>query len=79
MKTLLVYDNSGVIWASVTGSYVPPDGLPYIETEIPAGYYAESVNVETQEPILQAYPKSDMEKRMEELEAQVAAMTGTEE
>lgn len=79
MKTLLVYDNSGVIWASVTGSYVPPDGLPYIETEIPAGYYAESVDVGTKQPVLKEFPKSDMEKRMEELEAQVAAMTGTEE
>lgn len=79
MKTMLIYDNAGTIWVSITGDYAKPDGLPYLETEIPEGYFAASVNVETQEPILQAYPKSDMEKRMEELEAQVAAMTGTEE
>ena len=79
MKTMLIYDNAGTIWVSITGDYAKPDGLPYLETEIPAGYYAESVDVGTKQPVLKEFPKSDMEKRMEELEAQVAAMTGTEE
>ena len=38
-----------------------------------------SVNVETGEVVLRDIPQSETEKRLEELEAQVAALTGTEE
>lgn len=78
MKTLLIYDNAGTIYYQQAGYYVLPDGLPYIETEIPAGYYAKSVNMKTKEPALEALPVSDTEKRLSELEAQLAAMTGAE-
>lgn len=67
MKTLLIYDNSGVIWVSITGDYLPPDGLPYIETEIPAGYYVESVNVESKQPVLREVPKAPEEKTVDVL------------
>lgn len=79
MKTMLIYDNAGTIWVSITGDYAKPDGLPYLETEIPAGYYAKSVDTGTKEPVLAEFPKSETEQRLDELEAQVAAMTGTEE
>lgn len=78
MKTLLIYDNSGVIWVSITGNYSTPDGLPYIESEIPDGYYAESVNVESKQPVLKEFPKSDTDRKLEELEKQMAAILGTE-
>lgn len=79
MQTLLIYDNSGTIWVNVTGDYAVPDGLPYIETEIPAGHYAASVNTDTKEPVLAEIPKSETDQRLDELEAQIAALTGTEE
>ena len=79
MKTLLIYDNSGTIWVNIAGYYALPDGLPYIEAEIPAGYYAKSVDTETKEPVLAEFPKSETDQRLDELEAQIAALTGTEE
>ena len=78
MKTLLIYDNAGTIYYQQAGYYALPDGLPYIETEIPAGYYAKSVDTETKEPVLAEFPKSETDQRLAALEAQVAAMTGAE-
>lgn len=70
MKTLLVYDNTGKIWVNISGDYAIPDGLPYIEAEIPTGYYAESVNLETKEPVLKEFPKSNTDMEIESLKAQ---------
>lgn len=78
MKTLLIYDNAGTIYYQQAGYYALPDGLPCIETEIPAGYYAVSVDTETKEPVLAEFPKSETDQRLAALEAQVAAMTGAE-
>ena len=78
MKTLLIYDNAGTIYYQQAGYYALPDGLPCIEAEIPAGYYAKSVDTGTKEPVLAEFPKSETEQRLDELEAQVAAMTGAE-
>ena len=79
MKTLLIYDNAGTIYYQQAGYYALPDGLPCIEAEIPAGYYAKSVDTETKEPVLAEFPKSETDQRIAALEAQVAAMTGAEE
>ena len=78
MKTLLIYDSAGTIYYQQAGYYALPDGLPYIETEIPAGYYAKSVDTGTKEPVLAEFPKSETDQRIAALEAQVAAMTGAE-
>ena len=80
MKTLLVYDLSGKIWVIVTGDYESPKETMFrnIEAEIPDGYYAESINPETGEPILKPVPKTEEQQRLDELEAQVAALTGKE-
>ncbi|HIT08695.1 MAG TPA: hypothetical protein IAB55_06385 [Candidatus Merdivicinus faecavium] len=78
MKTLLIYDNAGTIYYQQTGYYALPDGLPYIEAEIPAGYYAVSVDTGTKEPVLAEFPKSETDQRLAALEAQLAAMTGAE-
>jgi hypothetical protein len=43
--TLLVYDTTGVIQRNVSGSYIKPVGIPYLEVEIPSGRYAISVDV----------------------------------
>ena len=78
MKTLLIYDNAGTIYYQQAGYYALPDGLPCIEAEIPAGYYAKSVDTGTKEPVLAEIPKSATDQRLAALEAQVAAMTGAE-
>ncbi len=76
MKTLIVYDTTGYIIFSQQGTYRVPEGIPFIETEIPTGYYAESVNPESQQPVLKEIPKSQEEKNMEVLLA--AAMLDAE-
>lgn len=80
MKTLLVYDLSGKIWVIATGDYESPKETMFrnIEVEIPDGYYAESVNPETGVPVLKKIPKTKEQQRLDELEAQVAALTGKE-
>ena len=78
MKTLLIYDNAGTIYYQQAGYYALPDGLPCIEAEIPAGYYAKSVDTETKEAVVAEIPKSASDQRLAELLAQLAAMIGTE-
>lgn len=77
MKTLLVYDNDGKIWVNISGDYAKPNGLPYIETDVPAGYYAESVNMESKQPVLRAVSQSPQEKALKVLWA--AAMLDAED
>ncbi|MGI5895001.1 MAG: hypothetical protein ACOX6P_10500 [Candidatus Merdivicinus sp.] len=55
-----------------------PDGLPYNETEIPEGYDPESVNVEIKQVVLKKFPKSETDRWLEELEAQMAILTEME-
>lgn len=74
MKTLLIYDSTGYIWVNISGDYRLPEGLPYVETEVPEGYYAESVNPATGEPVLAEIPKSQQELEMEALKARVAEL-----
>ena len=78
MKTLLIYDNAGTIYYQQAGYYALPDGLPCIEAEIPARYYAKSVDTGTKEPVLAEFPKSETDQRLDELESQLAALTGAE-
>lgn len=47
MKTLIIYDSTGVIFSSpITGSYASPQGdLNYLEVEIPDGSVLTGVDV----------------------------------
>lgn len=72
-KTLIIYDLNGTIIQQITGFYKVPNGVPYIEVEIPKGKYSVSVNVETQEPIYEDIPPTEMEllqDKISNLEAQ---------
>ena len=61
-KTLIIYDLNGTIISSpVTGFYKVPNGVPYLEIEIPKGKQVVSVNVETQEPIFGDIPATEIE------------------
>lgn len=56
MKTLIIYDNTGKIYYMASGDYTKPDGLPYIEVEVPEGYYVASVDVETNTAVFKKHP-----------------------
>lgn len=79
MKQMMaVYDQAGNVFFTREGTAFP-ESVAMAICEVPDGYYVESVNVETGEPVLAEIPKTDIDARLAALEAQVAAMTGTEE
>ncbi len=70
MKTLIIYDTEGFIVQQITGTYRIPVGIPYLESEIPSGKIATSVNVSTTTHtlVLEDVPQSQVES----LEQQIA-------
>lgn len=61
MKTLIIYDNDGIIINQQYGDYKIPKGIPYVEVEIPTGKYAVSVNAENKEVVYKEIEKSEIE------------------
>lgn len=68
MKTLITYDNQGYIISNITGSYQVPNGVPFLEVEIPTGKRIASVDgigvdvsKTPHEVILEDIPPSEME------------------
>ena len=51
MKTLVIFDSTGRIYFTSSGDYVIPEGLPYIEVEVPEGQYITGVNVSGESPV----------------------------
>ena len=75
---LVVYDKKGTVYFAGTG-FPTPDGIPYLEIEIPEGkrFVGIDVNVEPNQAIFEDIPKSDFEilkERVEHLEEQNAAI-----
>lgn len=75
---LVVYDNKGQVYFAGTG-YPEPEGIPYINVEVPDGKYFVGVDVTTEpnQPIFKDIPKSELEilkEKVETLEAQNQAM-----
>ena len=53
MKTLVIYDNDGVIYYQASGDIREPNGLQFIWVdEVPNNKIIEKVNVETKSPVL---------------------------
>ena len=76
MQTI-IYNLTGSI--NMTTSETGLGTISAIEAEIPDGYYVESVNPETGEPVLKENPKTEEQKKIEALEAKVQALSGTQE
>jgi hypothetical protein len=75
-KTLIIYDNSGKIWGRHDSGYEAPNGLPYLEVEIPQGKYLVSVDVSGAEPavVYADYPKSETVVLKEQVDALTLAL-----
>jgi hypothetical protein len=71
MLTLIVYDNSGKVWNVIGGMYEVPNGLPYLEVEVPADKIVSSIDLSGDIPIVvyAEYHKSEELARIELLEA----------
>lgn len=75
---LVVYDNKGTVYFAGTG-FPEPEGIPFLNVEIPAGKRFVGVNVDVNpaEPIFEDIPKSELQilkEKVEALEAQNAAI-----
>ncbi len=59
---LVIYDNKGQIYFAGTGM-TPPEGLPYLNVEVPEGKYIVGVDVskEPHEAIFAEYPPSEID------------------
>lgn len=75
---LVVYDKKGTIYYAGIG-YPQPEGIPFMNVEIPEGHYLDSIDVsqEPNKPVFKEYPKSDLDilkEKVANLEAQNAAL-----
>lgn len=73
MKTLIIYDSQGYVLSNITGSYRVPQGVPFLEVEIPVGKqikYTDGIGVDVSvtphQVILEDIPPSDIEKLRQE-------------
>lgn len=69
MQTI-IYNLTGSI--IMTTSETGLGTISAIEAEIPDGYYVESVNPETGEPVLAEIPKTEEQQKLADLEAKQA-------
>lgn len=76
MNTMIVYDETGKIWFTMSGDELPT-GCRVLNAEVPEGYTVASVDTGTGEPVLQKNPPT-LEERIAELEAVNAALLGEE-
>ena len=74
--TLIIYDNNSKIWIQISGVYDVPDGLNYLEVEIPEGKYPVSVDVSGEEPkvVYAEYSKSETAVLKEQVDALTLAL-----
>lgn len=66
----LIYTTTGRIL--MTTSETGIGSVSAIEAEIPDGFYAESINPETKEPVLKEIPKTEEQKKLADLETKQA-------
>ena len=72
MLNTVIYDENGTI--IMTTSQTGYGKISAIESDIPAGYYASSVNTETGEVVLEEIPKSSEQTQIDALKEQVSAL-----
>lgn len=62
MQTLIIYDNTGMIWNITYGQYVLPEGLTAIIMDVPEGSQVQSIDVsgETPKLVFASLPENDI-------------------
>ena len=63
MKTLIIYDNTGMIWNITYGQYVLPEGLTATIMDVPEGSQVQSIDVSSDEPklVFAPLPENDIQ------------------
>lgn len=69
MKTLVIYDNEGKIYTTITGNYQIPIGIQYLEVIIPSNkeLVGVDVSVKPHAPIFEDVSKTETELLKEEI------------
>ncbi|WP_433943596.1 hypothetical protein [Paenibacillus sp. SN-8-1] len=69
MKTLIVYDARGYVVSNITGDYHVPNGIPFLEVEIPEGKRIKitngigvDVSSDPHQVILEDIPPTEVDK-----------------
>lgn len=80
MQTLIIYDNTGMIWNITYGQYVIPEGLTARIMDVPEGSQVQSIDVSGAEPklVFAALPENDiqaMKAEMKHLKTENANMS----
>ena len=62
MQTLIIYDNTGMIWNITYGQYVLPEGLTATIMDVPEGSQVQSIDVsgETPKLVFASLPENDI-------------------
>lgn len=77
MKTLIIYDDTGLIYLTMSGTYlVPQGGVQYLEVEIPEGKILKNIDVTVNPnvPIYEDIPLTEIEVLKKRIEEQDAAL-----
>lgn len=74
MNTLVIYDNTGFVISQMSGDVREPIGIPFQWIEVPEGKRIVSINPETNEPIFEDLPKSQIEILKEQITMQEQAI-----
>lgn len=63
MQTLIIYDNTGMIWNITYGQYVLPEGLTATIMDVPEGSQVQSIDIsgETPKLVFAALPENDIQ------------------
>lgn len=71
MQTLIIYDNTGMIWNITYGQYVLPEGLTATIMDVPEGSQIQSIDVsgETPKLVFAALPENDIQTMKAEMNA----------
>jgi len=77
MNTLIIYDNKGNVYLTMSGTYlVPQGGVQYLEVEIPEGKILKNIDVTVNPnvPIYEDIPLTEIEVLKKRIEEQDAAL-----
>lgn len=69
MQTLIIYDNTGMIWNITYGQYTLPEGLTATIMDVPEGSQVQSIDVsgETPKLVFAALPENDIQAMKAEM------------
>lgn len=51
MKSTIVYDANGTIFYNASGNVLKPEGIPFMEIEIPVGKLLDRIDVSAEPPV----------------------------